>query len=108
MELTKKDIKCPNCGKNLKYIADLTEDELDSYLYLSNLKVTVNQALRSDSIDLSLFKDNQVYEYYSSLYHQLAESSFLLELLYRSIRSRLNLHSDMKLEIVNNCIYQHQ
>lgn len=100
-------MKCEHCGKEIKYVRDLSEEEVKDFIYLNNMEITANQALNIKDIDLSIFNENQVYEYFLAVYHQLAEARFLRELLLRNINKVDGISID-NIKILDEKIYIHE
>lgn len=105
-------MKCPNCGKELTVVADLTEDEISDFYYANNIRNTAQQALRNDSIDFSLFqKEGQVFEYFRAAYHEMATAEFLFYTLYSSLAKKYNISkkdiNHLVIEDGKLCIHEH-
>ena len=81
-------MKCPDCGKELLKVRDLTEDERNAFEYFVIKEDNANQAINS-GIDVN-FKEGELYEYYKALYDQLAEARFLRTIFFRKIQEELN------------------
>lgn len=106
-------MKCPNCGKELKKIGKLTEEEIDEYSYIIKKMNAANQALKPNVVNGYNFTENQVFEYFRAAFDSMAQSEFLYYLFASQLKKRhgLNLNQEIYIDetdINNPNVYIHE
>lgn len=90
-------MKCKE-GKEVELIAELTDQQYDKLLYISNARATAEQTLQNKSIIDLIQDDKMLKKFYTSLYLQIAAAQYEYTLFIRDIANMYNL------DITNMCI----
>lgn len=100
-------MKCPDCGRELEFIADLTEDEVKKLEYvISKLEMAVE--LTKFDIDFdSMADDKQISNYVGNVCQQLAEAKLQDILLFREIRDKYCPGEKVELKFLDGKVYKH-
>lgn len=98
---------CKHCGKELKLLGDLAEEEKANLHYIIAKNRTVDTALDKSIVNLKEMTPEQVYAYYKSAYDIKAEASFLEIENLKLISKRLNIEDISKVMIFDDKVYLH-
>ena len=97
-------MNCFTCGKPLQELdIQLTDEEVEDKLFIVNKEEVCHHALRKDAVNLTEFRDGQVYEYYKAAFDGLAEVRFLTVMWDKKVREKYNLVGDF--DFINGKLY---
>lgn len=100
-------MKCEKCGKELKCLGELLDDEQKNYLFIQSKNRVVETALSKDIVNYKEMTPEQVYSYFKSVFDLKAEAMFLEIENLKNISKRLNCEDLQSLVIIENKIYEH-
>lgn len=100
-------MKCERCGKELKCLGDLTEEELKNYQFVSTKQRTAETALDREVVNFKEMSSEQVYMYFKAIFDLQAEASFLDVENRKNIAKRLNVEDLRSLLLVDGRVYIH-
>ena len=100
-------MKCPDCGKELKEVGVLTDDELKDYLHIQEKVLNAQQALKPDVIENYNFTEGQVLEYFKAAFNEMATANFLNYCLRKEIVAKHHVSNDFCIHPVTGNIYIH-
>lgn len=96
---------CPDCGKELVELGELTEDEIHDLEYLQVQEQTIKNEF--NNIKINDFSDTQVYEFYRAKADMEALFNASHYLFFRNLAKRFELTGDWSIRIVNNKVCNH-
>lgn len=91
--------------KNNKKKLELTESEYEDFLYICTKRSSVQPCLNPQNVKFEFFNENQVYQYFDSCFHQLAEATFLEYVFLKNLKKRCGLSDDTKITVIGKEIH---
>lgn len=100
-------MKCPDCGKELEFIADFSEEEQKDIDFILT-KVQMASELTKFENDFSTFKsDEQIFEYIKSVTDQLAEAKYLDITTFLKLKKKYAPDEKAELKFIDGKMYKH-
>ena len=101
-------MKCPNCGKEMKELGKLTDNEYLEMEFFNYKERSANDALRSDILNVSELTPEQTFEYFHAAFTLKAEAEFLKFCFYKKLREKYKVSPKEDIIIGNDSvIYLH-
>lgn len=100
-------MKCRNCGKELKEIGILNEDELRDYIRISEMYNNATQALKPEVVNGFNFTEGQVFEYFRAGFDEMAKASFLSFCLMKDLRNKYKFTTECYVDQDTGKLYVH-
>lgn len=100
-------MKCMNCGKELKVLRELTEQELKELDYINCKISNANQALSPDILNRLELSNEQFYSYIRASTDALADAIYCSNMFRRDIAKELNI-PPFKLIFMQEQIWVHE
>lgn len=99
-------IKCPNCGKELKFIRQLYNYEITEIDFIKVKFINAQQALSPSILNQLTLKDKELYAYIKANADALADATFLDNLFVKKIAQNCNINAS-SIYIFDDKIYTH-
>lgn len=100
-------MKCPDCGKELKEVGVLTDEELLDFQHVREMTFNAQQALRSEVINKMNFTEGQVFEYFRAAFDEMAKASFLDYCIRQELKKKYKLDDSYFFDLTTGRIYLH-
>lgn len=96
-------MKCMRCGKELKLVRELTNEEKDKIDYINSKEIVGNEGLSADILMNLELEDSKIVDYLHAAMEQKVEAQILRRALFREISKEVN-----NFDIIDYKIYKHE